>query len=398
MVKFYLICLTCIPSLVRLQGIDFPFASFPACRRDPGKNGWCRDIKDCPPILGNILNIKRSNCGFRGDRPLVCCPLSVDLLKSNKESGVARLKEKLLSPIRSFECGKREVVEPESISDGRNNHATIPLPSTTSPLQTSPSSSNPSRTVPHFKSWPWMVLLVENNESNRKTFFCSGVLINENYVLTAAECVVNRTNLFVRFGGHHNNSKEFNSEQFENLEDIKVEDSILHPNYIVNNNYHGLALLKLSKTQVIRNGVIPVCLPLDREFQEDLVNETVTLISWARDQVDEQPFPLLLEDNATVLDFSVCNESFSDRSDNKEFFLDKMNNNSVLCLDYDATKDFCKGISGGPVMHYRKRDETFTLSGIISNDYGCRSKTLPRIYTSIRNRSTRMWIRDVALT
>ncbi|KAB7501677.1 Clotting factor B [Armadillidium nasatum] len=368
MVKFCLIFLTCIPSLVRLQGIDFPFVSFPACRRDPGKNGWCRDIKDCPPIFGNILNIKRSNCGFRGDRPLVCCPLSVDLLKSNKESGIARLKEKLRSPIRSLECGRREVVELESISDGRNNHAAIPLPSATSPLQTSlPSSSNPSRRVPHFKSWPWMVLLVENNESNRKTFFCSGVLINENYVLTAAECVVNRTDLFVRFGGHHNNSKESNSEPFENPKDIK-------------------------------DGLIPICLPLDSESPEDLVNETVTLISWARDHVDEQTFPLLLEDNSTVLDFSVCKESFSDRSNNKEIFLDKMNNDSILCLDYEATKDFCKGISGGPVMHYRERDETFTLSGIISTDYGCQSKTLPRIYTSIRNRSTMMWIRDVALT
>lgn len=59
---------------------------------------------------------------------------------------------------------------------------------------------------------------------------------------------------------------------------------------------------------------------------------------------DEQPFPLLLEHNATVLDPSVCREIYSDFRDYKKSFPEGLKEDSFLCLDYDGTKDFCKKV------------------------------------------------------
>lgn len=52
------------------------------CKSENGNYGTCKRILDCPPILLDAYNGKRSansaRCGFDKDIEIVCCPLSVN--------------------------------------------------------------------------------------------------------------------------------------------------------------------------------------------------------------------------------------------------------------------------------------------------------------------------------
>lgn len=75
-----------------LHGIDIAYHSCVAeegdsCTTPASKEGKCIDLKECPvlislltqsrPLPPQVLDfLRRSQCGFRGNSPLVCCPVS----------------------------------------------------------------------------------------------------------------------------------------------------------------------------------------------------------------------------------------------------------------------------------------------------------------------------------
>ncbi|MCJ8743778.1 hypothetical protein PDJAM_G00098100 [Pangasius djambal] len=96
-------------------------------------------------------------------------------------------------------------------------------------------------------SQPWQVSL------NAGYHFCSGSLISENWVVSAAHCYKSRVE--VRLGEHNIQINE-GTEQF-----ISSSRVLRHPNYDSWTIDNDIMLIKLSQPAMLNNNVQPVALP-----------------------------------------------------------------------------------------------------------------------------------------
>ncbi|XP_044001627.1 phenoloxidase-activating factor 3-like [Aphidius gifuensis] len=117
--------------------------------------------------------------------------------------------------------------------------------------------------------FPWMVLI---QREYRKTVIqsghqnlCGGALINENYVLTAAHCVVSKQyTLKVNIGEHDwTKSCDYNCSIENKI--FEIEKIRVHPNYQSENIcMYDIALIRLKGTVNMKQpNVKPICLPLE---------------------------------------------------------------------------------------------------------------------------------------
>ena len=109
-----------------------------------------------------------------------------------------------------------------------------------------------------FGHHPWGAALVKHGLFGTKRISCGGALINENWIVTAAHCVYNHPieQMKVRLGEW--NVKE-QSEKYPH-EDYELEKKEVHPDYNPATFQNDIALIKLRKTVVYKEHIIPVSL------------------------------------------------------------------------------------------------------------------------------------------
>ncbi|XP_072930056.1 phenoloxidase-activating factor 3-like [Epargyreus clarus] len=137
--------------------------------------------------------------------------------------------------------------------------------------------------------FPWMVLINRIARDGGRHFACSGTVINERYVLTAAHCVeVARLNL-VRVGDYDIQQEVDCEGQGPTLlcedqfQDISIDETIIHENYSSNGRVtNDIALLRLSTPiDFSHKNAAPVCLPTTTEMREkSLTGEEAIVSGW----------------------------------------------------------------------------------------------------------------------
>ena len=192
--------------------------------------------------------------------------------------------------------------------------------------------------VPH--SWPWTVLLYDNN-----VFICQGFLFSYEYVLTAAHCLSDRagTSLQVRAGVHLRSSSI-------DVQIRRVVSMISHPDFTPD-FLNDIAILKLD-TPLIRTANVGICcLPSDPRLP--MTNEVAVIVGWGRTHEGvASSLPDALQQ--TLVQVRTCGSS----SDLTRQF----------CAAYN-TNDACQGDSGGPLM--TNVNNLWTCMGIVSYGFGC---------------------------
>ncbi|XP_031242194.1 renal glandular kallikrein-like isoform X2 [Mastomys coucha] len=218
-------------------------------------------------------------------------------------------------------------------------------------------------------SQPWNVIVLTFTED--EIFICSGVLLDLNWVLTAAHCYNDKYELWL---GKNNLMEEEPSAQHR-----LVSKAIPHPGFNFSNmidRSNDLMLLRLSEPAEITD----VVKPLDLPTEEPTVGSRCLASGWGSITPKEEfEYPDDLQCvYLKLMPNEVCAKG-----------LKKKLTGTMLCAgDMDGGKDTCKGDSGGPLIC------DGVLQGITSfGPSPCAKPHVPSIYTKLIKFNA--WIKDI---
>ncbi|XP_077982628.1 uncharacterized protein LOC144437547 isoform X2 [Glandiceps talaboti] len=233
------------------------------------------------------------------------------------------------------------------------------------------------------RKWPWMAMLFD---SNRKQTFCGGVLLNRQWVITAAHCILNsettRDNLRIYLGKYYSSKTEREEREF------KVEDVHPHPKFNQSTYDSDIALVKLFTSAELTDRITPVCVP-------DVVVANNTLQSqksgwvtgWGRTKLKhDNVLGKLQQVRLQIVEHLQCAKKYADAAITDNMFC-------ALPAKRGQRKDACSGDSGGPFV--RKISGRWYLIGLVSWGQGCAEPNFPGVYTTVSKFND--WIRQTAI-
>jgi hypothetical protein len=229
-------------------------------------------------------------------------------------------------------------------------------------------------------AWPWQVALVNSRYGNDLTGqYCGGVLIDPQWVLTAAHCTSTEMGSYVQavLGKHKLSVKDG--------ERISITEVIIHPEYNGEIGSADVALLRLREPST--RTVLPLDQAADGKVETRALQATV--IGWGR--TERGTANVLRQVALPFFPHERCQRIYTD------FLGVSPVTDGMICAGYDnGGKNACFGDSGGPLMIPTAAAPGWKQVGIVSwGPYSCGSAQLPNVYTRIA--TYQPWITDCML-
>ncbi|XP_011873137.1 PREDICTED: atrial natriuretic peptide-converting enzyme isoform X2 [Vollenhovia emeryi] len=220
--------------------------------------------------------------------------------------------------------------------------------------------------------WPFLAALLGGPE---QIFYCAGVLIADQWVLTASHCVGNHSDVSgwtIQLGITRRLSHTYLGQK------LKVKRVIPHPYYnlgVAHDN--DVALFQLEKPVDYHEHLRPVCLPTADTYLTP--NTHCTVIGWGKkNDTDSSEYePAVNEVVVPILPRHLCNMWLAHKELNVT--------DGMICAGYeDGGKDACQGDSGGPLLCQDEEDkEKWFVGGIVSWGIKCAHPKLPGVYAYV---------------
>ncbi|XP_067316788.1 gilatoxin-like [Anolis sagrei] len=217
---------------------------------------------------------------------------------------------------------------------------------------------------------PWLVWIYDSNG-----LYCSGVVVSNDWVLTAAHCYVS-SGMQLKFG-LHNREVPREGEQLRTCAEAKCYPDSSDSNSCAEATFtDDIMLVKLNAPVDYNDNVQPIILPtaVPEEGTECKV------MGWGSTTSPEETYPLVpycvcIE----ILNNDVCEAAYPWWTANDK----------VLCAGVlDGGKDSCRGDSGGPLICGNK------LQGIVSfGGFPCAEPLEPGVYAKVE--SYVVWIQSI---
>ncbi|KAG6441941.1 hypothetical protein O3G_MSEX002064 [Manduca sexta] len=220
--------------------------------------------------------------------------------------------------------------------------------------------------------WPFLAAILGGPE---EVFYCAGVLIADQWVLTASHCVGNHSDVngwTIQLGITRRRSHAYYGQK------VKVRRVVPHPHYNVGVAHdNDIALFQLAVRVRYHEQLSPVCLP---PANRPLPAGTLcTVIGWGkRDDKDMSEYePAVNEVEVPVLHRDLCNQWLEHRDLNVT--------EGMVCAGYpEGGKDACQGDSGGPLLCKDPDDPSrWYVGGIVSWGIKCAHPRLPGVYAYV---------------
>lgn len=206
---------------------------------------------------------------------------------------------------------------------------------------------------------PYQVSLQEKNSNFH---FCGGSVLNDNYVITAAHCVVGRSPSGLKVVAASINLQDPRATH-------EVAQVITHENYDASNSWiNDIALLKV-KTPFKRSETLGH-VPLPPKGHVVKANDVAVVSGWGRLWQGGPTTTQLQRVNIVIADQTYCRNKYV----NLGYYV---HNTQVCAYDPRVEKGSCHGDSGGPLTVGGK------LVGLVSWANGCASTSYPTVYTRV---------------
>ncbi|KAM8729873.1 serine protease 27 [Acanthopagrus schlegelii] len=225
-------------------------------------------------------------------------------------------------------------------------------------------------------SWPWQVDIQTDTDGH----ICGGSIITENWVLSAAHCFPNPSEVssYIIYVGRYQ-LNGLNSHQST----YRVSRVVIPSGYTEPNRGKDLALVQLSSPVTWSDYVRPVCLPASGTLFQGGMQCYVTGWGDIRDDVPLQGAGTLQEVLVPIISQSSCQEMYrSDPMEQVDILYD------MICAGYqEGGKDSCQGDSGGPLV-CQMANGTWVQAGVVSFGLGCAHRNKPGVYARLTSYSS----------
>ncbi|XP_026137854.1 chymotrypsin-like protease CTRL-1 [Carassius auratus] len=206
-------------------------------------------------------------------------------------------------------------------------------------------------------SWPWQVSL----QLPSRFHICGGSLINENWVLTSAQCAVVADYHSVILGEHNRVSNA------ERIQVKPVSKVITHPLYDMETFDNDIALLKLSSPVTFTPRISPVCLA---ESNASIVPGTRCFTTgWGKTGTTSNPM-ILQQTSIPIISPAVCRQLWDPSTIT----------DAMICAGASGSSS-CQGDAGGPLVC--ESSGVWTLVGSVSWGRSTCDPRFPAVYTNI---------------
>ncbi|XP_037942639.1 serine protease 7-like [Teleopsis dalmanni] len=365
------------------------------CLKGNGVKGLCKSINECQS-LQNILkqSIQQDNyiissleCPVGvGSPPFVCCteisPHISTILNHNDR--VIFPSDKIIFPTKTEAIRKF----PQNIKTATNgivkDGSIIPYP----PYCGSVTLANKifGGVEAELTEFSWMVNLEYQTTNGALVSVCSGSIINNYYIITAAHCIKGKIEtkvghiVSIRLGDH--NIKTHidcsNSSCIPPFERVGIESIVVHEQYgsdqhLRIHNHHDIALIRVDRVINFTDSIQPVCLPYI-EVDNVPLQHGMKLVTagWGH--------------NGTVKQTDVKHKvtvPFVNRESCQSLYAKKhLIAEEQICAGGVYLQDSCTGDSGGPLMRLSNQSNAWILEGIVSYGHKC-GLEYPGIYTHV---------------